>query len=142
MDKEAIENLKFIECLEKEFADIESKLAEYQNDGVGDTILNAGKKIKELQQQLAEKDKEITVLKEVIDRNKTGNFTSENVCNAISKFYEPLLKHLQNQTAIAELEKVKELFENDYQGCREFIELYATFLTHIDQRIKELKGEK
>ena len=110
-----------------------------------------------LEAKLEEKEKEITVLKEVIDKNKTGNFTSENVCNAISKFYEPLLKHLQNQTAIAELEKVKNIIDSKVKnidkrlddldikiGCESTsmqLNTYKEIVKLIDQQIKELKGD-
>lgn len=96
------------------------------------------KEKQELRNKLKETDKEITVLKEVIDKNKTGNFTSENVCNAISKFYEPLLKQLQNETAIKELDKVKEEFKLAFS----FSTQQKMFDEYVDKRIKLLKGDK
>ena len=92
----------------------------------------------QLKQQLAEKDKESSVLKAVIDKNKTGHFGAVHICNAISEFYEPLVKDM----IIAELEKTKENMNNLY---REHKPIYFDLLlirNTIDQQIKSLKGEK
>ena len=104
-----------IRYFKDKIADLEAKLAEYQNDGVGDVIINSGKKIKELQQQLVEEK----------NRNKKLNHEAQ-------KYYEDAYcNDFQNQTAIAELEKVKE-----YWLKHEDIGYY------IDKQIKSLKGEK
>lgn len=84
-----------------------------------------------LEKQLAEKEKENSVLKAVIDKNKTGQFGAVNICNAISEFYEPLVKDM----IIAELEKVKEY----NKGLVYSSSLIDNF---IEQQIKSLKGEK
>ena len=110
------------------FANLEAKLAEYQNDEVGNAILNAGKKIKELQQQLAEKEKQIAELEE-----------------------QDEVYH--NQLTIAELEKVKGfLLEKiaEKQSCfdsgnyNDFADGVKTIcelmLISIDKQIKSLKG--
>ena len=85
------------------------------------------KENEQLKQQLEKKEKENSVLKAVIDKNKTGQFGAVHICNAISEFYEPLVKDM----IIAELEKVKE-----YWLKHEDIGYY------VDQQIKLLKGEK
>ena len=82
--------------------------------------------VNELKQQLAEKETEIVKREKKLELRKS-------LCKACQS--------IDNQKAITELEKVKEIFEKGYQGCRDFVELYAVFSTHIDQQIKELKGE-
>lgn len=109
-----------------------------------DTIKHLRGKIANLlKQQLIEKDKEITILKEVIDKNKTGKFTSENVCNAISEFYEPLVKNM----IIAELEKLLKKTQtlNVMVQSGHYInqkKVNVVFKDVIDQQITKLKGEK
>ena len=119
---------------DQKIKELEVKLAEYQNDGVGDVILNAGKKIKELQQQLVEKDKEIEELKkelrdELVDNNM-----------AILE-----LQQSQKQLAIEELKKIYNLFE-PYENSQKDTILCAnngiSFIDYLENQIKELKGDK
>ena len=92
-------------------------------------------------QQLAEKEKENSVLKAVIDKNKTGQFGAVNICNAINEFYEPLVKDM----IIAELEKVKDKTDAlmfKINNMNYFIMVKEELYDFIDQQIKSLKGEK
>ena len=94
-------------------------------------------KIDQLKQQLAEKEKDVQKWK-----NKKVKYIVDNIiCD-------------RNQTAIAELEKVKELAETLLcQFCQSWEYQQRAFRGHrhieyydlikgIDQQIKELKGEK
>jgi len=125
--------------LEEQLAEKDQAIEGLQeiNQSLGQTCNNDAKEIERLRKQLAEKEKEISVLKAIIDKNKIGNFTSTTVCNAISEFYEPLVENLQNQTAIAELEKVVEFIKEYPHEPR-----YWDIASYIDQQIKELKGGK
>lgn len=130
---------------DQKIKDLEAKLAEYQNDGVGDVILNAGKKIKELQQQLAEKEKKIESCNHTIYMNMLNQEMLQlKVAN---------LEQSQNQTAIRELEKVKRfLLEKiaEKQSCfdsgnyNDFADGVKTIceliLISIDNQIIELRG--
>ena len=95
----------------------------------------------DLEKQLAEKEKENSVLKAVIDKNKTGQFGAVNICNAISEFYEPLVKDM----IIAELEKVKDKTDAlmfKINNMNYFIMVKEELYNFIDQQITEIKGEK
>ena len=116
-------------------------------------------RIQQLKQQLEEKEKKYEVLyklfseqHEIIDQYELECFEEVNRLLKEQKDfyvvekeeYDKMVsgaKQFAKETVIAELEKVKEIFEKGYQGCRDFVELYAVFSTHIDQQIKSLKGE-
>ena len=157
--------------LQKENDQLKQQLTEYQNDGVGDAILNAGKKIKELQQQLAEKDQAIEGLKEI---NQSLGQTCNNDAKEIEKLREQLeekdidlLKEkmafeegcqeyyssgkYKKDFAIAELEKVKKIVLKEVERVEEiytdgfqsgFNCCYVFMKKQINQQIKLLKGEK
>jgi chromosome segregation ATPase len=92
-----------------------------------------------LEQQLTEKEKEIEELKKGVYKVTLGT-TPSNQIDVTENFYV-----IPNQTAIAELEKVINLFE-PYENSEKDTILCAnngiSFLEYINQRIKELKGEK
>lgn len=136
------ELLKVKQRLESKVADLEAKLAEYQNDGVGDAILNAGKKIKELEQQLAEKEKEYKFkLKEMDNEYKKEFKTFEEDCKHLYK--------TPTKKAIDELEKVKKsvLNLNREEYLKRFYELEDIEISRnnvvdiIDKQIKDLRNK-
>ena len=98
----------------RKIADLEAKLLEFAH-----RISDQNEEILELKQQLAEKEKEIAELEE-----------------------QDIVYH--NQTAIAELEKVKKLLDDcygyEYTSLYHFIQSKAE--EKIDQQIKSLKGER
>lgn len=157
--------LRQLAKIEDDFADLEAKLAEMQNEkdeliskyrywkgecaelkqqlaekdqaieglqeinqSLGQTCNNDAKEIDRLREQLAEKEKEIEELKKGVYKVTLGT-TPSNQIDFTENFYV-----IQNQTAIAELEKVKEYIRRVISN---------TFLIEkfIDQQIKELKGE-
>lgn len=98
-------------------------------------------KIDQLKQELAEKDKEIERLRQII------NTIQQNIRQYNKEDYEDkqllykdidMLKQNQTQLAIQELEKVK-----DYISDCTYIKEpdYTNVRCKIDQQIKELKGE-
>lgn len=92
--------------------------------------------IKELKQQLEEKDKEIERFKNLFELN------NEVVINQGKEIFDlrvQVLQQKQNQTqlAIQELEKVKEWLEPKYFDYEQINYLSKI----IDQQIKKLKGE-
>lgn len=98
------------------------------------------KENEQLKQQLAEKEKEIENLKKEI--------RDELVDNNMAILE---LQQSQNQTAIAELEKVKEIVLKEVERIEEiytdgfqsgFNCCYVFMKKQIDQQIKSLKGEK
>ena len=153
----------FIECLEKEFADLEAKLAESKrqandwkqrfesseerNKQMTDNSVKAlelkNEKIKELKQQLAEKEKEIKRLK-IYDeyrfelpypKVKILGKTFEDIQELIDKWIKQGSKD-KISFAVEQLEKVKRTFiDVAWEDVDFAIEI-------IDDQIKELKGEK
>ena len=115
-------------------ADLEAKLAkgvEIINEWMQ---LNFEKslKINQLEHQLADKEKEIEELKKGVYKVTLGT-TPSNQIDFTENFYV-----IQNQTAIAELKKVKGWLEPKY-----FDKEQINYLANaIDQQITELKGEK
>ena len=124
-------------------------------------------KVNQLKQQLAEKDAEVQSWKDGTMVVKLGKLEhqlaekekehKEAMYSALNDFLQ--LRKEQNQTAIAELEKVKKLIRhkgfvlkmkppitmpttpmNEY--LNEFMILEDDFNRIFDQQIKELKGEK
>lgn len=154
----------FIECLEKEFADLEAKLAEkdeqikrriavYEKQFIEQTNENC-----ELKQQLAEKDKELKQLKLDLGMFKSVNEFINRY--GIEKAREVLLQTEKTKRqdkisfAIEQLEKVKELLNTDFESIISWIDPYEdgeclTSMTYnhnntikmIDNQINELKGE-
>lgn len=131
-------------------SDLEAKLAEKDqaieglqelNKSLGQTCNNDAKEIERLREQIEEKDVEIENLK------NANNGLSELIGMKDKTFYAIEInefKKKQNQTAIAELEKVKKLLDDcygyEYTSLYHFIQSKAE--EKIDQQIKELKGEK
>ena len=85
---------------------------------------------KQLKQQLAEKEKELTYMTKQAKKfnNEAQKYYEDAYCNG-----------LQNQKAIAELEKVKDWLNEpfDEDGC---FKIGGDLIDFIDQQIKELKG--
>lgn len=85
-----------------------------------------------LKQQLAEKDKELIYMTKQAKKfnNEAQKYYEDAYCNG-----------LQNQKAIAELEKVKDWLNEpfDEDGC---FKIGGDLIDFIEQQIKELKGEK
>ena len=115
----------------------------YDSDVKEDLCPNCYDYFKQLKQQLAEKDKEIELLKHLGNHEITVEMFKENTKLIIEK----------RQFAISELEKVKKLTENllekfcssweyhqKYMHGHRHIEYYD-LIQGIDNRIKELKGE-
>jgi hypothetical protein len=91
--------------------------------------------IADLETKLAEKDE---LLKQKICDMKSTDFI--RMC--VSCGFMVQAKQNDNQTAIAELEKVKE-FIREFVGINDVKFICTTTITdQIDQQIKELKGEK
>ena len=141
-DDEPYENWQLREDLEskdQKIADLEAKLAESENENkkIMDLYWNeiAGyeAEVKELKQQLAEKDE---LLRQKIGKMKSTDFI--RMCKECGFMVQA--KEVDNQTAIAELEKVKadaeKLFNLD--ECNLAL---ASVLSKIDQQIKSLKGD-
>lgn len=156
----------FIQCLEKEFADLEAKLAESkeqveivekQHSELLMTIFNGHKENFELKQQLAEKKKETKKLELMLDKVLTELHTNCYSGLNIVHFKEMMLNDLggaaitYNQDkiefVIAELEKLLEktqildvLHQSGHYINQKKVNV--VFKGTIDQRIKELKEGK
>lgn len=137
----------------RRIADLEAKLLKFAH-----RISDQNEEILELKQQLAEKDQAIEGLQEI---NKSLGQTCNNDAKEIERLRKQIVELEEqdvvyhNQTAIAELEKVKnnalelhkqfcqstEYHRNRHLVGRRFIEYYP-LIALIDQQIKELKGEK
>ena len=131
----------FIECLEKEFTDLEAKLAESEKKHlinekewqdycafkhIEPQIKGCLDREREYEKQLAEKDKEIEKL------------------NACVKFYKSYYISF-NEKVIDELEKVKEWFirnaTNDVNNNAVLLDhSYTGVLMLLDGKIEDLKG--
>lgn len=99
---------------------------------------NQQNEIKQLKQQLEEKDKEIEKLKQqyTILENENGKLTTELIMDKYKKAQKEV--SFGKQLAIQELEKVKILIQNAINFVRpNFVEVYDA----INKQIKELKGE-
>ena len=155
-----------VACLnkrDKTIADLEAKLAVADDcaDRYWNQLAVEQNYIKQLKQQLAEKDQAIEGLKDI---NKSLGQTCNNDAKEI-EFLQKTLEELgkekdeliskyrywqtecfmtKNKTAIAELEKVRTFFE-PYENSEKDTILCAnngiSFLEYIDQQIKSLKGE-
>ena len=139
----------------QQIADLEAKLAEY--DHIDEIMINAGKKIKDLQKQLAEKDKEIETLIKL--KAKEMGKSLYGVVGSLAKIINEsvdMAKAHQDKIAFAveQLEKVKEKL-NDYDiqeilssssdPYGEFDENCVTtdnINTIIDNQINQLKEGK
>lgn len=135
------------------FESSEERFKTFNSNGA--TALNLkNEKIAQLKQQLAEKEQQILALqeesirdnqiyncelaekeKEIEDLNHKLNV--EEPCLLMNyKDMVDMLKQSQNQTAIDELEKLKEYIRSDYRIGR------SDVFCKIYQRIKELKGDR
>ena len=121
------------------------------NQSLGQTCNNDAKEIERLREQLVEKDVEFQSLKLLLDAvdhykqyQKDANLVILNPENCYADGYKVVIK-TDNQTAIAELEKVKERFndrlDNFYLPLDHRQTLKEVF-KQIDQQIKELRGDK
>lgn len=103
-------------------------------DNKNDDIINAI-------ERLNEQDKRI---KELEEENKELKDYTENTANLIDKLTEDSV-FASTQLAISELEKIYNLFE-PYENSQKDTILCAnngiSFIDYLDNRIKELKGEK
>ena len=106
-------------------SDLEAKLAESEKSVI--SILENT----QLKQQLEEKEKEIEELKKGVYKVTLGT-TPSNQIDFTENFYV-----IQNQTSIAELEKVKKLLVEKMKLASDKLDCAY----YIDQQIKELKGE-
>lgn len=102
----------------------------FTEEDVEGLIEDRNKTIKFLQQQLAEKDKEIERLN-----------TIKNNAIECADLFKVALSVRQKDLAIQELEKVKDWLNEpfDEDGC---FKNGGDLIDYIDQQIKELKGEK
>ena len=157
-DFRAVDN-KIIEDLQNELAESEKQikhlrdwlddeiLTSVDHESYYDTINEYEEELKQLKQQLAEKDKEIEKLKTTNDRLYKKNKKLENqIVESNIRFYK--------KGSIEQLEKVKEfvarqlfittkdcsdLDEAEAKGCNE---LKEETIKEIDNQIKQLKGEE
>lgn len=157
---EIIELLKQLEIL-KEFADkldnefgkdAEPTLSERADNIIAlyrtnkQYCIYVDTKIKELKQQLAEKDKEIEKLKQqyTILENENGKLTTELIMDKYKKAQKEV--SFGKQLAIQELEKVRKEFEIRLIGKKwedkMLIGKVCNMINDVlDNQIKELKGE-
>lgn len=70
---------------------------------------------------------------EILDQVEKGGNNGNEITEAE--------REKQNQTAIAELEKVKVIFSKNYRESNSLIELWDKFWDDFEQQIKSLKGE-
>lgn len=120
------------------------------NNGIIETreTFYTEKTIQQLKQQLSEKDKEIEKLKQqyTILENENGKLTTDLIMDKYKKAQKEV--SFGKQLAIAELEKVKEQLDKEIMIMSNFDEMkkqlkyLVEILVYIQQRIKELKGEK
>ena len=142
-EKRASKNFDDYMRCSKKYTELKQQLAEKEqaieslqeiNQSLGQTCNNDAKEIERLREQLAEKDVEIENLK------NANSGLSELIGMKDKTFYAIEISEFQskqNQTAIAELEKVKDWLELKY-----FDKEQINYLANaIDQQIKELKGD-
>ena len=111
----------------------------------GGNLEECYKKITDLQSQLAEKEKEIEKLKIIL--NMQAVQASEE--QRLSLINTNCIQYNQNQKAIEQLEKVKEIVKHfceihsdDYYGVKsQVMGIRQDVFEFIDQQIKELKGK-
>lgn len=127
--------------LKQQLAEKEQAIESLQeiNQSLGQTCNNDAKEIERLREQLAEKDIEIENLK------NANSGLSQLIGMKDKTFYAIEISEFQskqNQTAIDELEKVKE-YIREFVGINDVKFICTTTITdQIDQQITELKGEK
>ena len=152
-----------IKELEQELAELKEKdnyHLRYELAGADETITNLKKQLEEsftekdvegliedrnktikfLQKELAEKDKELTYMTKQAKKfnNEAQKYYEDAYCNG-----------LQNQKAIAKLEKVKDtlkhfckIHSDEYYGVKAQVKgIEQDVCENIDNKIKELKGE-
>lgn len=147
LGKEAFDKLKpdvqrFIKQQSQCIADLEAKLAESEKkvDEFHDKLLD------EIQNKVDREVELTNCLNNVVDeRDQLKQQLAEKEKESLKYFNEyrawkekcELLEQDQNQTAIAELEKVVEFIKEYPHEPR-----YWDIASYIDQQIKELKGDK
>lgn len=147
--------IHFVECLEKEFADLEAKLAESKEkinkmlecyDNMLNAFDNVQKENEQLKQQLAEKEEINRLVNEQLaDKDKELKYFKKQARrfnNEAQKYYEDAYcNDFHNQDkisfAVERLEKVKEFCGKVWgiEHAEEVIEEY------VDNKIAELKKE-
>ena len=131
-----------LECAKNQISDLEAKLAESEKDKLFYFFENGekGLKIRELKQQLAEKEKEIEYFESEWKscQQKLDHYIGECL----------KLKDEQNQKAIEEFKELRKLLNADYrlqETNYTYTEDYYVCLDiineYIDQQINELKGK-
>lgn len=133
---------KLKQQLEEKDAEIE--YFKDEKDGIEQANELLNKMFIEVKDELAEKEKEIEELKKCGDIDHFHSLLEEQKKEKVifMNKCEELLQS-QNQTAIAELEKVKEkaIKPKDYGWCDRYKDCWDIVMD-IDQQIKSLKGEK
>ena len=130
-------NKQFVEC-QKENDQLKQQLAEWKDGTIICKWTDAENKVKELEQQLAEKDKTIDEInkefvKAIKDWKELVKIKEKNIAEL-----EEQDEIYHNQDKIELLEILKETFawgkDNGYLTAESAVEI-------IDQKIKEIKGE-
>lgn len=131
-------NEKTVEYWQNEYSQLKQQCKEckHLNKKIELNIKNKlMNEIQQLKQQLAEKENEIEELKKGVYKVTLGT-TPSNQIDFTENFYV-----IQNQTAIAELEKLRNYLPNIALDIADMVS-YRYLKKQIDQQIKELKGEK
>ena len=127
--KELTDEINRLRAQLSEYEDINKKVAEH-SQSVDKALDDSCDVIRNLKQQLAEKNKEIEEIKD----------GQKDICLSCRGVTHKEYEQSQNQTAIAELEKVIEFAKTqDEFGFRKSgMEIFM----FVDQQIKSLKGDK
>lgn len=143
---------KVLNKQDQQITELETRIAEYQNDGMGDAILNAGKKIKELQQQLEETEE---LNKKLAEHSQSVDKALDDSCDVIRnlkmqlaekeeyiKYNIPKLieanEMMSKQLAEKEKEETKRMQDFE-KGCQEY---YSSDKYKKDFAIAELEKVK
>lgn len=128
----------FIECLEKEFADLEANLAEMTKKYELASCPTGGlvDRVRNLEQQLEEKDEEIEELKHF----KVTIGTMEN--NQVDISSTTYADQDKISLALEQLEKVKDKALHFYVNDTPKLTGYYVDINEIDNQIKQLKEQK
>ena len=123
----------------QQIADLEKELAESEKDL--EIVCVEGKDtIREYAEITNRQQEEIFKLKHQLQEEKNRN---KKLNHEAQKYYEDAYCNgIQNQTAIAELEKAKENMNNLYREYKPIYFDLSLIRNTIDRQIAELKGEK
>lgn len=121
---------------QNEIQQLKQQLEEKDNYHLRYELAGADETITNLKKQIEEKDKELAYMTKQAKKfnNEAQKYYEDAYCNSF-----------QNQKAIAELEKVKELVKDKSAWSSPFglLKIQESDVEQIiDQQIKELKGEK